>query len=295
MEGNIIDSSKYKVSLVSLDSRFANQRSSRNGEFRITLPNNMRNVMRIRMASSEIPLVQYEFSLERGNTTFAVKVGAATTFTKCRAIPDGNYTAQKLVTAIETSLKNVHSGFSCSFNSVTGHVSIENSAVTFEIYVGSYVEEIARRVCDWGIGYNIGFEKGINKAEADTATGAYYIEGDRLLILQTSQYYLLQLECPDPVVNVTHPVTNKGFITAFAKVILKDNAYTFNFDDNSNLMRKEFTYLAPHSIPFFNCRLIDHWGQVVDMQNMDWSITIEVTEVVNSRTYGEISKTYSRV
>ena len=111
MEENLIDSSKYKISLVSLDTRFASSRGCGNGEFKINLPRNMRNVMRIRMASAEIPLVAYTFSLENGNTTFAVKLGANQTFVKCTPIPDGNYSISKLTNAIEVSLQNVHSGF----------------------------------------------------------------------------------------------------------------------------------------------------------------------------------------
>ena len=293
MEGNLIDSSKYKIKLVSLDSRFASSRGENNGEFRITLPNTMRNVMRVRMASSEIPFVEYEFSAAHGNTTFAVKVGASTTFTRCTPLPDGNYTSQKLMTAIQLSLQAVHSGFTCLFDSVTGLVTIQNNAVPFSIFLASFDKGIAQRSYNWGIGYNLGFPKMI-LSSTPGPMGVHTLTADTVLSLQTTQYYLLQLECPEPVENVVHPAKEQGYINAFAKVVLKDNAYTFNFDDNSNLMRKEFTYLAPHSIPFFHCRLVNAWGDVIDMQDHNWSITIEVTEVMNSRTYADISKTYAR-
>ena len=85
-----------------------------------------------------------------------------------------------------------------------------------------------------------------------------------------------------------------NFISAFAKILLKDNAYTVNFDDNSNLIRKEYTFLAPKQIPFFVVRLTDPYGCPVNMMKMDWSITIEVTEIVNSKTYASISNTYNK-
>jgi len=293
MEENLIDSSKYKISLVSLDTRFASSRGCGNGEFKINLPRNMRNVMRIRMASTEIPLVAYSFSLEQGNTTFAVKLGASTTFVKCTPIPDGNYSISKLTTAIEVSLLNLHSGFSVSFNPVSGHLTIHNTSIIFEMYLASYEKRIATRPADWGIGYNIGFRKFKVKAEPQLG-GGYFIQGSTVLSLQAAPYYLLQLRCPDAVENVTHPVLDDGYLSAFAKVILKDNAYTYQFDDNSNLLRKEFTYLAPHSIPYFFVRLMNVWGETVDMQDIDWSLTIELTEIVNSKTFATISNTYSR-
>jgi hypothetical protein len=293
MQQELVDSSKYRISLVSLDSRFATQIGCNKGEFKIQLPRNMKNVMRIRMSSSEIPLVAYVFSEEVGNTTFAVRVGASDTFTKCVPIPDGNYTATRLMNAIQTSLQGVHSGFSCTFNSTNGRVTISNSSLPFELYLISYNKKIASRLANWGIGYNLGFRSGKVKA-ISAIGGGYSITGESLLCLQSAPYYLLELKCPDSVENVTHPVLDNGYLNAFAKVILKDNVYVFNFDDNSNLVRKEFTYLAPTSIPFFNVRLMDSYGDTVNMQFMDWSITIEVTEIVNSKTYADISNTYSR-
>lgn len=288
-----MDSSKYKISLLSLDSKFATTHDASNGEFKILLPTTIKNVMRIRMASAEIPFIEYEFSGRHGNTTFAVKVGAATTFTKCDPIPDGNYTAAQLVAAVEDSLQAVHASFTCTHDPVTGLVTIENSAVTFSIYMASYDQEIAQRYSDWGIGYNLGFKKQILTSTLVSGT-TYRLTGTRAAIISSTKYYLLQLECPDAVENVVHVVKDKGYIGAFAKVLLKDNAFNFNFDDNSNLMRKEFTFLAPVSVPFFTCRLLDAWGEVVDMQGMDWSLTVEVTEVTNSRTYSDISRTYAR-
>jgi hypothetical protein len=293
MEQRLIDSSKYNIKLYSLDSRYATTRDKTYGEFKIELPHTLKNIMRVRMASAEIPFVEYEFALTHGNTTFAVKVGASPTFTKADPLPNGNYTAAKLMTTVENILKNIHSGFTCTFNSVTGLVTIQNTSVPFSLFLTSYEQEIANRPSDWGLGYNMGFEKGIITAAPATG-GGYTMTGVRTLTLQTTQYYLLQLDCPDPVENVIHPTAGKGFIGAFAKVLLKDNAFTFNFDDNSNLLRKEYTFLAPITIPHFTCRLLDAWGERVDMQGMDWSLTLEVTEVVNSRTYSEISKTYGR-
>jgi glutamate dehydrogenase/leucine dehydrogenase len=35
-------------------------------------------------------------------------------------------------------------------------------------------------------------------------------------------------------------VEDKAYVDGFAKIILKDGSYTIAFDDNSNLLRKEF-------------------------------------------------------
>jgi hypothetical protein len=292
MEQNLVDSSKYRISLVSLDSRFASAIGCGKGEFKIVLPRNMRNVMRIRMSSAEIPLVTYVFSEEAGNVTFAVRLGTNETFLKCPPIAEGNYTSTKLTTAIEISLKTIHSGFTCSFNPLNGRITISNSSIAFEMYLISYTKSIASRPANWGIGYNLGFRQG--KVKSTQVGSIHTIISEGVLSLAPDPYYLLELKCPDNIENVVHPILDNGYINAFAKVILRENVYAYNFDDNSDLVRKEFTFLAPTAIPFFNLRLMDAYGETVNMQMSDWSITIEVTEIVNSKTYAHISNTYSR-
>jgi hypothetical protein len=293
MEQKLLDSSKYNISLLSLDSRFATTSTYNNGQFKIILPSALKNVMRIRLASIEVPLVEYCYSLAKGNTTFAVRIGSNPNFIKCNPIPDGNYNIARLTSAIQTSLQAINSNFLVNFNVTTGKLRITNSTLKFELFLESYEPSIASRPSDWGIGYNLGFREQVVTSTQDS-TGIWYVEGTSSLSLQAWPYYLLQLECPDVIDSLKHPLMEDNFISAFAKILLKDNSYTVNFDDNSNLIRKEYTFLAPKQIPFFVVRLTDPYGCPVNMMKMDWSITIELTEIVNSKTYASISNTYNR-
>jgi hypothetical protein len=96
------------------------------------------------------------------------------------------------------------------------------------------------------------------------------------------------------VENITHCVAAGGSVPAFAKLVLRNNFYTLQFVDNGDYMRKEFTYLAPSNIASLRVRLLDPWGAPVDMRDMDWSLTFELYEVVNSRTAGRLNTTYMR-
>lgn len=293
MQQELVDSSKYKISLQSLDSRYADQRSCENSEFKINLVHPLTNVMRLRLASIELPLVEYLFSNEYGNLTMAVRIGTSSTFTKMTPLQAGNYSASELIAAIQTRLQAIHSQFTVILNINTGRCVIRNTAVPFELYLASYNKEIAARQSFWGLGYYLGFRNNRIQAAQDI-DGMWFVEGISVLNVQQNQYYLLQLNCPDAVVNVTHRLQDDGYVDAFAKVVLKNGYFTIAFDDNSNLMRKEFTFLAPSKVPFFNVKLLNPFGEPVNMLNVDWSLTIEVTEVVNSKTYTTISKTYAR-
>jgi hypothetical protein len=294
MEQGLIDTSKFKLYLQSLDSRYADQRSCQNAEWKITLPHPLKNIMRVRLASIELPLVEYLFSEQYGNLTMGVRIGANTTFIKMPPLQAGNYNASELTTALQARLQAVHSGFTVQIGSLTGKCTIRNTSVKFDLYLASFNKEIAKRSSYWGLGYYLGFRNNLVYS-IEQPDGSFSVVSESVLNIQQNQYYLLQLFCPEAVVNVTHVLSDYGFLDAFAKIVLKDGVFTIAFDDNQNLLRKEFSFLAPVTVPFFTFKLLNPFGQPVDMQNVDWSVTLEITEVVNSKTFATISKTYSRV
>jgi hypothetical protein len=292
MEQGLADTSKYKISLISIDTRFATQKNAVNSTFRINAPFTMRNVMRVRMASLELPLVEYVFSDFKGNVMLDVQVGDNNFYNVIGPIPNGNYTPALLCQTLESLLKDVDSGFSCSLNAVNGRISIRNVGKKFVLSMLSETMNVGNRPTHWGLGYYLGFREG--RATSAVVDGVNTVVAPSLPYTAPTPYYLMKLRCPDDVVNVYHQTTDCAHIEAFAKVILKDSYYTFQFDDNSNLMRKEFTFLSPVTVPFFEITLLDPWGTPVNMQDADWSVTLEVTEVVNSKTYDNLMTTYQR-
>lgn len=293
MEQGLLDSSKYKISLMSLDTRFATQKNAVNSTFRINSPFTMRNVMRIRMASLELPLVEYVFSNYKGNVSFTVKIGNNPNWITVGPIEDGNYTASALVSVLNRLLKDIHSGFLCAIDNTSGRVIIQNASLVFSLNLLSPNPTVADRATHWGLGYYLGFRE-VSLKSHDIGDGTQEIAAVSVINVQPNPYYLLQLKCPDQVVNLYHPTGEISYVEAFAKIILVGDYYTYQFDDNANLMRKEFTFLSPVSVPFFEFTLLDPWGTPVNMADANWSITLEITEIVNSKTYGALLNTYQR-
>jgi len=293
MEQGLVNSAKYQIYLHSLDSRFADFHEYNNSTFKMVLPHPLKNIMRVRMASIELPLVEYLFSEQYGNLTLGVQI-AANPIIKLVTIQAGNYTASDLIAEINTQMAAfLPSGLSCTLNSFNGTCTIKHTSLPFTLYLFSSNPNIARRYSYWGLGYYLGFRLG--KVVATQGPGGVYsATGPSVVNIQQNQYYILQLYYPDPIVNVTHRLADDGFLDGFAKIILKDGAYTITFDDNSNLLRKEFTFLAPVTISQFTFKLLNQYGEPVNMLNVDWSVTLEITEVVNSNTYNTISKTYNK-
>jgi len=297
MEQKLIDSSKYKISMYSLDTRFSDSRTPVNSEFRVTVPTPIKNVMRLRLSSVEIPLVEHVFSIERGNLTFTLSMTQFsppynTTVYTVGPIPEGNYTADSLCSAVQLALCQINSNFTVTADPISGFVTIKNSAVEFTIDFNSPITSIASRLTNWGLGYYLGFRSRIVVGTFNNMV--YIVTGTSTVSVSPTPYYILELRCPDSIVGLYHRVDKNSYVEGFAKVILRGNSYQIQFDDGSNLLRKEMNFLAPVPVPYFQVRLTDPWGTPVNMLNNDWSLTLEVTEIVNSKTYGELSRTYER-
>ena len=112
-------------------------------------------------------------------------------------------------------------------------------------------------------------------------------------LVTPNAYYLLQLHCPDLLDSVRHRLPGNSEIPVFAKIIMQTGGNGVELDNNSNDVWKEYTFLAPTNISQLRIRLLDPFGVPVRFDTSDWSMTFELTEIVNSRTYETLNKTYS--
>ena len=290
MEQTLVNTSRFRIFSLSIDSRFADATFHESGsaDFMIRLPSTLRNIMRIRLSSVELPLVESVFSESRQNIQFGVDIaGLKTSLT----IPSGNYDPSGFCNAIQVALQTVDSSFSCVLNPLTGCMTIHRTsgggAFTLYLSSGTY----SARKTYWGIGYYMGFRTQVVVADVSGSVGS--VVAPSLVLTRSNPYMLLQLRCPDQLENITHRIYGNSSIPAFAKLVLRGDSFVAAFDDNANLLRKEYTFLAPSNLATLYIRLVDPFGDTVNMFDMDWSMTLEVTEVVNSNVYAAIGQTYS--
>jgi len=283
MDQFITAPTELRFSNLSVDTRFADQYYHGTTDFLIRLPSTMRNVMRIAFASIELPLVAPVFSAAKGNTCFIVGSYVVT-------IPDSSYILGGLQMAPEIQKAMDATGLmdvSCNYDLPTNRFSFVNggaSAVTISLVspdIGSCavpcVSSVATAARFWGIGYNLGFRTKtivVPAGETVTATEAPQI--------QAPAYYLVQVRCPDMMEDTLHRTEAGSSVQALAKVILRNGAYVLNTDDGANNLRKETTFVSPTSISQLRVTLVDAYGRLVEMGDVDWSMTFEFVEVMNA-------------
>jgi hypothetical protein len=330
MEESLGPSAQYKITSLSIDSRFADQNYGSpldTTDFMIRLPETIKNVMRIRLSSTEIPAMEYTFTNAKGNTSFSVTDSVST---RPFTITDGNYPLPELRGLITTFLSGSTPVYtvSTSQNRLTISRTSTTQQPNFTLSVGSSDPQICSRKTHWGLGYYLGYRvpyingsRTISSIDTQTTnagvtTYTSVITAYTAPILIPNNYYLMQLLCPDPLETFLHRIDGNSAIPAFAKIILRNTMYgtlgassatiTTNataaygsttygmlYDDNSNMVRKEHTFLAPTNISQLRVRLLDPFGVPVILNTMDWSLTFEVTEIVNTKKYDQLNKTYA--
>lgn len=301
MSHDFLQSSKIKFTSLSVDSRFADQNYGSipdTTDFQIRLPETMKNIMRIRLSSVEIPSVEYTFSTEKGNCSgVLIDSSGARGF----SIPPGNYTVDTLATALDTALGT---GYTCVYDPVGQRIVITKSSGVFTLQLGSADQSICSRKSHWGLGYYLGFRAPYSPVDASgnpvasvamrtIQSVSSVATGYAAPLVTPTAYYLLQLYCPDLLDSVRHRLPGNSEIPVFAKIILQNGSNIVDTDTNYNEVWKEYTFLAPTNISQFRIRLLDPFGVPVRLNTSDWSMTFELTEVVNSRTYDALNKTYS--
>jgi hypothetical protein len=293
MEQAILNPAKFTITDLSIDTRFADQYNNGTADFTIRLPDTYKNIMRMRLSSVEVPLVESVFSARRRNIVFYVQ-GVAVT------IPTGNYDAKSLAAAVQTAMRSVLNTLyppqplpppipvlgtaTCVYDEVANRfvITVDPSV---EIVLYDAPTPLTKRY--WGLGYYMGFRTSM-------LFGATSYTGTQPPQLGPTPYYLMQVSCPDQVETTIHSTGAQSWIPALAKIVLRRGIYAVQFDDGANKLRKEIVFASPSNVGQLRVRLVDPYGSVVDLGDVDWSMTFELTAVVSSCKYDDLNGAFGR-
>lgn len=273
------------IKSINIDTKFReNYFSTESSDIQMTLPTTVKNVLAISMRSIELPNTFYAISRKLGNNYFSISSNpGGTSSTKTIVIPDGNYTKTQ---------------FAAYFNDVvTEKVGLKNEVfmtiddtthktVIAKKNAGSSITELSLQ---FGINedgsddksnplqFKLGWMLGFRHTKYSGST-AYASEG--LCDLKGSRYLFLSLD--DYNNNV-----NNYFTSAFASSVLNNNilcrislkkeAFELNIMNSSDMVTKTRNYFGPVDIQKLKIQLLDEYGRVVNMNNMDYSLCLDFT------------------
>ena len=265
---------------LNIDSRFRdNYFASPSSNFNVTLPTNFNNVLQIQLNAIELPITYYIFSKQYGNNFFSV---TANTSTSVVTIPDGNYTYEGIVNVINNQLDLL--GY--PFNKVTFLVNINNNSGSGQMMVGPLdaslnVLSLNFQADRFGIddrntplplkfGWLLGFRNGIYTNNLNyVSEGVVDITGPKYVYL---------------VVDDHNNNVNNGYYSAFnssllnnnilARISLQSRFFDVQISNNLNILTNRREYFGPVNIQNMNVQLLDEYGRVIDLNNMDFSFCL---------------------
>lgn len=310
---DVINVNDLRKRILNIDSRFREDCKETATDFKYRLEHSYKNIIRLRVASVEIPNMFYTFSKVKKNVTFIIKaydiLGIARQGTII--IPDGNYTSQELMEEIQTQLNTKMATeygifLSVSLNTINAKVTFTNNGVAAtpigptttptqsgKAFVLDFItgQCFKNRLHNFGLGYNLGFrEKGYKATETETlgavapsTTGLtiFKITGEGCLDVVGETYIFLGI-------NDLHTVeqkTSETYLQVLAKIIIREEKYGVIYDDGSTLLANEIVFVSPVDLKYLNVKLMDAFGEVIDLCGMNFSFSLEITEVQNTKLY----------
>ncbi len=284
--------------IVNVDSRFRDTpQLNTQADFYYTLLSPIKNILRVRVSSIEFPNNYYIFTRGRKNTTITIlytnplAVPTSATIT----IPDGNYNASDMVAALTAAIASNSDlstwlGLQVTFNGSNGKFTL-NGIKTFTIDTATGGWD---RPFDYGLGSQLGFSRGLHVAGA--LSPPFTVSSDGCANFAGDNYFFLQvndLECVKQTVSVYDSTwlqsrRQQNEFTALAKVVIREPKNYMSFDDYAGHHAKEFVYTAPADLTRLRIRILDAYGEVLDMCTNQFSFSLEILEVRNMAVYDAI-------
>jgi hypothetical protein len=257
MEENII---------INIDSYYRDRKLYKNsGKFSINLPTTYRNIISMRLSSLEFPNLFYTISKAKNNNYFYIS-----TFTIGQykiEIKEGNYVASNFIAELNSKFVEFAtlSGLTitATLDIITGKVTISSTNIFNIIFPNE----------EFTLGNHLGF---INKEYLDnknyTGESVLDIIGDSYIYIKINDYGDL--------------ISQIGDKNILGKIILTQSKAIMVFDNSSNYLTKSYTFKTPQNINRLNIELLDRFGNIIDMLNLNFSFTLELQTVYDNTKSG---------
>jgi len=286
--------------IINIDSRFRDKnRFPKCGSFLTTLSEKIKNCMYIRLSSIEFPNLYFTFTELKKNTSFNIILDTKNIVNI--SISDGFYDSTSLLDTLQKKFNKINSdeiqNFEISLELTTGFVTITNNK-SFNIDFSNLPSRYD------SLGYQLGYRKTTyasnagNNSDPDTN---FYIKsesqlntiGDNYIFLKINDYGVLyhdfeEIKKEDSSGNIINLGKYQGDKNMLAKIILYQNKSNQIFDNGSNFLTKKYNFRQPVDITNLNIELYDPLGNVLDLLYFDYSITLEIGVINDSKIYNNL-------
>jgi hypothetical protein len=286
----IINPLKKKTTYTNLnvDSKFRDSYySTSSANFMVNVPMNITDVISMKLSAIELPTTFYNISKQFGSNFFSITI-TDTGETQVVTIPDGNYTAAGIMNSINNQLvllggKFAEIVFILNINSINGSgqsmVGCAPGTVPFmfelNFQTDRYGNEDSNTPLPLKLGWILGFRNGkyINNQN--------YVSESIVNTNLMNYVYLMIDDHNNSVSNSFYSVFNSSLLNKniLARISLDAGSFNIVFQNNLSIVTTAREYFGPVNINSFNVQLLDAYGRIVDLNNMDFSFCLTLTLV----------------
>jgi hypothetical protein len=163
-----------------------------------------------------------------------------------------------------------------------GESSDENDDIKFSLKFSQSINQNIMNTFGWIIGFRMG--NYINIYESKTSEGLFDAGGDRYIYVCINDYQYntnpLNMVCFDK------SVFNEDVI---AKIPMVNGKLSLIINDDNNALSKIRRYNGPVNLSRLQIKIVDHFGTIIDLNNMDFSMTLELQLLYENFNFKNVS------
>jgi hypothetical protein len=271
---------------LNIDSRFReNYYTSAASNFNVILPIDMNNVVQMQLAAIELPTTYYVISKQYGNNFFTIQANGLEGH--IISIPDGNYDQNTIMHAINNQLSllpapynqilfaiNLTNGITGSAETLVGFQDLSgNTSLTLDFQADKYGVDDIGTPLPLKFGWILGFRNGryVNNLN--------YVSEGVVDITGPKYFYLVVDDYKNNVNNNFFAAFNSSILNKniLARISLQANAFNVLQQNNLALITTPRDYFGPVDIQNLTIQLLDEYGRIADLNNMDFSFCLTLT------------------
>lgn len=263
-------------------------------DFQYLLPCEMKNVISLRLSSIEIPNSWYLFSSKQKNNIFKIIIKVNENITNYSiVIPEGNYDNESLTHFLNTTyfcdseldncLKYIHFSID-SKNFKTKFEILEEYSLkeySFSLFFFEDINENLMNTAGWILGFR--HANYIDICENIRSEGLFDGSGDKYVYLSLNDYQYNNNS--SNIIGFDKSFMEEGIL---AKIPMINGKLSLIIDDNNNPLTKTRKYNGPVTIKKIHIKVLDKFGTIIDLNNMDFSFTLEVEILYESFNFKDV-------
>lgn len=269
---------------INIDTRFRqNYFTTQSSNFHLDLPLRLTEVVSLQLSALEFPSTFYAISRIFGNNYFVIRIEGEEPLIV--TIPDGNYTYSVLQTYLNTFI----SGASVP-------AAYQTISFTTDIVAGVTPSGTGKMIATSSVGTIFTLDFSTNRIGNEDNSIPLQLKFGWLIGYRKAKYMDFSEYISEGIVDLVGPKylymvvddfnnnQNDGFYGAFTSSILNKNILAritisgsvFNVigQNNLNLITSPRQYFGPVDIQKLQIQLLDEYGRVIDLHNMDYSFCL---------------------